>query len=146
MNKFMNSLSFPDVNVWLALILDHHVHRTAALQWWNRPDTGQVGLLRLTQTSVLRLLTTAAAMDSKPLTLSEAWQTYDRLYEDDRVALFPEPTGLERDFRRLSSAKTASPKVWADAYLVAFASCHQGQLVTFDRALENRGADCLVLR
>lgn len=142
----MNSLSFPDVNVWLALILDHHVHRAAALRWWTRPETGQVGFLRLTQISVLRLLTTAAAMSGKPLTLAEAWQTYDRLYDDDRVALFSEPTGLERDFRRLSSGGTASPKLWADAYLVAFASRHQGQLVTFDRALENRGADCLILR
>jgi predicted nucleic acid-binding protein len=40
---------------------------------------------------------------------------------------------------------TAAAK-WADAYLIAFASGHQGQLVTFDRALKNRGADCLVLR
>lgn len=95
---------------------------------------------------MLRLLTSAAAMDGKPLTLSDAWQTYDRLYEDNRVALFPEPTGLERDFRRLSRAETASPKIWADAYLVAFALRHQGQLVTFDHALEKRGADCLVLR
>ena len=140
----MNSLSFPDVNAWLALILDHHVHRASALAWWNRPDTGRVGLLRVTQMSVLRLLTTAA-MDGKPLTLAEAWRTYDRLFEDDRVAFFPEPTGFEKNFRRLSTLATASPKVWADVYLIAFASCHQGQLITFDRALEKRGADCIVL-
>jgi predicted nucleic acid-binding protein len=85
-------------------------------------------------------------MDGKPLMLNEAWQVYDRLFEDDRVVFFPEPFGLEKDFRRLSTLGTASPKIWADAYLVAFAFCHQGQLVTFDRALENRGSDCLVLR
>jgi predicted nucleic acid-binding protein len=49
-------------------------------------------------------------------------------------------------FRKLSQSPAASPKVWADAYLLAFASGHQGQVVTFDRALENQGERCLVLR
>ena len=142
----MNSLSFPDVNVWLALILDHHLHRASALSWWNSLETGRVGFLRLTQMSVLRLLTTTAAMDGKPLTLAEAWQTYDRLFEDDRVVFLSEPAGLEDNFRRLSMRKAASSKVWADAYLVAFASCQGGQLITFDRALADRGAPCLVLQ
>ncbi len=134
------------MNVWLALILHHHVHRASALDWWNRPNTTQVGFLRITQVSVLRLLTTAAAMDSKPLTLSEAWQIYDRLSEDHRVVFFAEPADLEQNFRKLSKGRTASPKVWADAYLAAFALSHQGQLITFDLALENWGVDCLVLR
>jgi hypothetical protein len=30
----MTSLSFPDVNVWLALMLEDHIHRRAALRWW----------------------------------------------------------------------------------------------------------------
>ena len=141
----MTSLSFPDVNVWLALILEHHVHRAAALEWWGETDSA-AAFTRFTQMSVLRLLTTAAAMDGRPVTMEEAWRTYDRLFEDDRVALYPEPPRVEAQFRQLSQALLASPKVWADAYLVAFASGHQGQLVTFDRALENRGADCLVLR
>lgn len=96
--------------------------------------------------SVLRLLTTAASMDGQPLTMDEAWRVYDGFLKDDRVALFPEPAGLEARFRELLASATASPKVWADAYLVAFAAGHQGQVVTFDRALENRGTDCLVLR
>jgi predicted nucleic acid-binding protein len=69
-----------------------------------------------------------------------------RLFEDDRVAVYPEPPGLGTHFRQLTNAPVASPKVWADAYLLAFASGHQGQVITFDRALENRGASCLVLR
>ena len=142
----MNSLSFPDVNVWLALILDHHVHRSSALEWWSRSDTGRVGFLRLTQMSVLRLLTTAAAMGGMPLTINEAWRIYDRLFEDDRVIFLLEPTDLEILFRRLCNSERASPKVWADAYLLAFATCHGGQLITFDGTLAHQGADCLVLR
>ena len=141
----MTSLSFPDVNVWLALSLEHHVHRPAALAWWAQTDTS-AAFTRLTQMSVLRLLTTAAAMDGKPLTLAQAWRAYDRLFEDERVVFYPEPAGIETPFRKLSKASTASPKVWADAYLVAFVSGHGGQLVTFDKAIDNRGVDSLVLR
>jgi len=140
----MTSLSFLDVNVWLALILEHHVHRASALEWWKQTDS-IAAFTRLTQLSMLRLLTTAAAMDGQPVTMAEAWQAYDRLLEDERVSLYGEPTGLEMRFRKLSQLPAASPKVWADAYLVAFAEGHRGRLVTFDRALENRGADCLVL-
>ncbi|MEP6540444.1 MAG: TA system VapC family ribonuclease toxin [Bryobacteraceae bacterium] len=142
----MTSLSFPDVNVWFALLYADHVHRTSALTWWQSEATEKIAFTRLTQMSLLRLSTTAAAMNGQPLTMTEAWQAYDRLFEDDRVVIFPEPPGIETQFRQLSKASFASPKVWADAYLVAFASGHQGQLVTFDQALEDRGARCLVLR
>jgi len=33
-------------------------------------------------------------MNGKPLTMSAAWHAYDRLFEDDRVALLPEPDSL----------------------------------------------------
>jgi len=139
-------LSFPDVNVWLALLLEDHEHHAQALAWWVQPEEVALGFTRLTQLSVLRLLTTSAVTRDQPLTMTEAWQAYERLFQDERVALYPEPTGFEMRFRQLSQLPTASPKVWADAYLLAFASGHQGQLVTFDRAMENRGASCLVLR
>lgn len=140
----MTSLSFPDVNVWLALAFEHHVHRASALAWWNETNV-TAAFLRVTQLSVLRLLTTAATMDGKAVTMAVAWQIYDRLFEDDRVRFYPEPPNFEMRFRQLSQSPAASPKVWADAYMLAFAAGHQGRLVTFDRALENRGADCLVL-
>ena len=142
----MTLLSFPDVNVWLAIILEHHEHHAQALAWWVQLEDVTLGLTRFTQLSVLRLLTTSAVMRDRPLTMAEAWQAYDRLLDDERVSLYPGPAGFEMRFRQLSQSKAASPKVWADAYLIAFAEGHRGRLVTFDRALENRGADCLVLR
>jgi toxin-antitoxin system PIN domain toxin len=142
----MTLLNFPDVNVWLAIILEHHEHHAQALAWWVQLEEVTLGLTRVTQLSVLRLLTTSAVMRDRPLTMVEAWQAYDRLFEDDRVMLYPEPPNIEAQFRQLSQSQTASPKVWADAYLMAFAFGHQGQVVTFDRALENRGGSCLVLR
>jgi toxin-antitoxin system PIN domain toxin len=142
----MTSLSFPDVNVWLALLLADHVHRTAARRWWESDDAETIVFCRSTQISVLRLLTTAAAMNGKPLTMKQAWHAYDRLLEDDRVGLVREPDGMEETFRKLSSARIASPKVWADAYLTAFAAQLNATLVTFDHALESKAAHCLVLR
>jgi len=73
----MSSLSFPDINVWLALLLEDHVHRRAAKQWWDADRSEAVGFIRLTQVGVLRLLTTPAAMNGKPLTMSAAWSAYD---------------------------------------------------------------------
>jgi toxin-antitoxin system PIN domain toxin len=141
----MTSLSFPDVNVWLALLLADHTHRAAATAWWESDSAETIAFCRVTQISVLRLLTTSAAMNGKPLSMKQAWRAYERLFEDDRVAFMPEPDGFEPEFKRRSSSGTASPKVWADSYLLAFAVRANATVVTFDQAFENRGAQCLVL-
>jgi toxin-antitoxin system PIN domain toxin len=130
----------------MALILENHAHHRQAFGWWVQLEKVQLAFIRVTQLSLLRLLTTSAVMRNQPLTMPKAWQAYDRLFEDERVSFYPEPPNFEMRFRQLSKSPIASPKVWADAYLIAFAEGHGGQLVTFDRALENRGADCLVLR
>jgi hypothetical protein len=99
---------------------------------------------RFTQMGLLRLLTTAAAMDGKPLTLDAAWRIYKRFFEDDRVEFRQEPGDAGIKFRALSAGRIASPKILADAWLLAFAYEADGQLVTFDRALSSAGAACLL--
>ncbi len=141
----MTSLAFLDVNVWLALLLEDHVHRSVAVRWWETASFDAIAFSRFTQMSVLRLLTTAAVMNDRPLTMPSAWKAYDRLFEDDRVALFPEPAGLGETFRKHASMRRASPKLWADAYLLAFAQGHEGVLVSFDRALAKRSPNALFL-
>ncbi len=128
----------------MALLLENHVHRPAAWAWWESMDSQSV-FTRFTEISVLRLLTTAAAMDGKPLHMDQAWEAYDRLYDDDRVAFMPEPPAVETHFREYTAGRIASPRVWADAWLLAFARAAGGSLVTFDRALAARGAHCLLL-
>ena len=134
----MTSLSFPDINVWLALLIEDHVHRPAAVAWWRADRSHQVAFSRLTQVGVLRLLTTSAAMNGQPLSMAEAWSAHDSLYLDDRVVFLAEPPMLERAFRNAASSDQASPKPWADAYLTAFAEVSGAQVVTFDRALACR--------
>jgi len=140
----MTSLTFPDVNVWLALAAPEHAHAAAARRWWKK-ETGSIAFSRITQLGFLRLMTTAAAMGGKPLSMTEAWRVYDRLFEDDRVAFVSEPAEVETRFRACTSGRTASPKVWADSWLLAFAETAEGTLVTFDHALAARGAHCLLL-
>lgn len=134
----MSSLSFPDINVWLALLVEDHRHRSAALAWWQVDQSARIAFSRLTQIGVLRVLTTAAAMNDRPLTMAEAWSAHDHLYLDDRVVFMPEPPSIERGFRLAARSDGASPKLWADAYLAAFADVAGAELVTFDQALAKR--------
>ena len=59
------------------------------------------------------LITTAAAMDGKPLNMREAWHVYDRFYADDLIIFLMESAEAEPIFRKQASRKTASPKIWA---------------------------------
>ncbi len=86
----MAGLSFPDVNVWMTALLVEHIHHSIVRSWWEADDSEAICFTRITQISVLRLLTTSAVMNGKPLTVKLAWKTYDRLFTDDRVSYMPE--------------------------------------------------------
>ena len=141
----MTSLVFPDLNVWLALVLADHAHRQLAKTWWENDESDTLAFLRLTQLGLLRLLTTASVMNGQPLTMPEAWAAYDRLFADERVAYLDEPEGVETALRGRTDAVEASPKLWADAWLLACSELHQGTIVTFDRALASRAEGSLLL-
>jgi len=141
----MNTLNFLDANVWLALLWSRHVHSEKAITWFEGSADEQFLYCRFTQITVLRLLTTEKVMGKDTRTMSEAWELWDQIRADSRIAFLPEPDDLENDLRKFSRLASRSPKVWADAYLLAFASTAGVKLVTFDRALESRGPDVLVL-
>ena len=141
----MNTLNFLDANVWLALLWDRHAHSGRAREWFRGCDDEQFLFCRFTQITVLRLLTTKEVMGKDVKSMAGAWEVWDQLWSDDRIAILPEPDGLESRLRVHSRLASASPKVWADAYLVAFASAAGLKLVTFDRALESRPIEVLVL-
>jgi toxin-antitoxin system PIN domain toxin len=143
MKSSMTSLSFPDLNVWLALVSHEHVHSASARRWWNS-SSGRIAFCRLSQLGLLRLLTTAAVMGNKPLSFDEAWRVYDSLYADERVVFSPEHSQTDGLFRTKTTGPASGPKVWADAWLLAIAEAAGGVLVTFDKALATRGAHCLL--
>ena len=141
----MNTLNFLDANVWLALLWSRHAHSEKALQWFERSSEEQFFFCRFTQLTVLRLLTTETVMQEDVRSMSQAWELWDKIWADTRIAFLPEPEGLEPEFRDQSRLPSRSPKVWADAYLLSFAIVAGVRLVSFDRALRSRKADVLVL-
>lgn len=129
---------FPDVNAWLALVYSGHVHHSAAAEWFARVEKEKLYFCRFTQIAFLRLLTHPSVMREDVRSQRDAWQTYDELLGDERVAFLgePDPGGVETLFRTLTSSRQASPQQWPDVYLAAFAQAANLTLVTFDRALQ----------
>ena len=76
-------------------------------------------------------------MAADVLSQRRAWQAYRKWLADGRVTFHPEPAGryFEHVFETLSHGNRPSTKVWADAYLAAFALTAGFTLVTFDKAL-----------
>jgi len=137
---------FPDINVWVALTHGAHVHHQTAHDWFDAlGDRATLSFCRFTQLGLLRLLTADAVMGDEVLTQAAAWSVYDRWIADDRVSFAEEPPGIEQAFRARTRQKQRAPKVWADAYLLAFAERSQLSLVTFDRALRGRAPGVIVL-
>jgi uncharacterized protein len=146
MQESSRSFLFPDVNVWIALTLESHVHNAIAARWLaGLGQDSSVCFCRITQLSLLRLLTTQAVMASEVMSQTEAWRVYDRWLEDTRIVFLDEPAELEAAFRTHSRRRGPSPKDWTDSYLVAFASVAELTLVSFDRALQGKTRNLLLL-
>jgi toxin-antitoxin system PIN domain toxin len=134
-----------DVNVWLALASEHHTHHRAATAALSRLPNPV--FCRVTQASLLRLLTNSSTMGPNVCTSEQAWSIFHRISEHSGAIFQPEPAGLEHQWRIFTSlAQSQSGAAWNDAYLAAFAFCARVQLVTFDAGFKRyRGLDCRLL-
>lgn len=148
MTKSSRLFLFPEVNVWVALTYDRHVHHVSARQWFEGlPPTSRLFFCRLTQLGLLRLLSEPAVMGSdQAKSQPDAWKAHDRWLKDQRVDFLDEPSGLETQFRALARSSRASPKDWADSYLAAFAETSRLTIVTFDRAFQNKARNLILLQ
>jgi toxin-antitoxin system PIN domain toxin len=137
---------FPDINVWVALTYEGHVHHRTAATWFAtlKPDVRLV-FCRLTQLGLLRLLTTEAVMSDEVMTQPQAWAAYDQWHQDPRVELADEPAEIEARFRALTRLRRPATRDWADCYLAAFATVAKLTLVTFDRGLRAKARSLVVL-
>ena len=129
-----------DTNVWLALLEERHAFHRTTVAWWNALHMDdRVLFCRSTQQSFLRLRTTDAltmAYGLEPDTNATAWQAYQTLRKDERIELVDEPVTLEAEWKALAAVGMASPKLWMDAYLAAFAIAGSFRLVTIDKAFK----------
>jgi toxin-antitoxin system PIN domain toxin len=140
------TLNVTDANVWLALLLEEHMHHAIALRWYRTLQAGEAGLCRLTHLSVIRLLGSRQVTGPYALPAAQSWLRMEELIEDERVEFLSEPPGLNAILPTLFRYKQPTPNLVNDAYLAAFAITSDRKLVTFDRGfLEFPGLDVEIL-
>jgi toxin-antitoxin system PIN domain toxin len=126
-----------DVGVWLAAAWGRHVYHAAVASWFDRQGEGLV-FCRITQMSLLRLLTNPAVMSQDVISRSAAWTVVGRLHADSRVEWADEPPHLEPVWRAFSAREDSSHKLWTDDYLAAFAQAAELTLATLDGGFARR--------
>lgn len=127
----------PDVGLWLAAVWGRHAHNGIAAPWFDQ-QTDDLLLCRVTQMSLLRLLSNPVIMGDDVLTRSTAWRIVDQLRADERVRWADEPSQLDAVWRAISARDDTSHKLWTDDYLAAFAQTSEATLATLDRKLALR--------
>jgi uncharacterized protein len=91
----------------------------------------------VTQLGFLRLVTNKKIFPRDALTMCQAWDSFDEMFSDYRVAFAEEPHNLETAWRSITQQATYSTKVWNDAYLAAFAQTVDFEVVSFDKGFSS---------
>ena len=141
-----------DSSVWIAAIFTTHpFHQQAQTALHDATPAAPAVFCRSTQLSLLRLASTPAllkAYGADGLTNRDALVALDALLALDQVCEREEPPGTLALWHRLATRDTASPKVWMDAYLAAFAMGGALRFVTLDhdfKTYEAQGLDLVLL-
>ncbi len=121
-----------DINVWLALADQNHIHHPPAARYWEGVADAPVAFSRITMMGFLRLSTQPRVL-SRTLTKSEAWDIYHDFMALPNLQFLPEPANLDSHFQKLTTTGSSLPhRLWTDAYLAAFAIASGCRLVSFD--------------
>lgn len=125
-----------DTNVWIASVFPSHgAHQRAQQALQLATPARRAIFCRSTQQSFLRLASTPAilkAYGAEGMTNHDSLLLLRALLDLPQVGQCKEQDGVEALWQRLASRNTASPKVWMDAYLAAFAIGGGLRLVTLD--------------
>lgn len=130
-----------DTSVWLAVVFTTHPFHQPARKCLQQATPGEPAVFcRSTQQSFLRLTSTPAllkAYGATGLTNRDALLALGALMALPQVCEREEPPGTSALWQRLASRDTASPKVWMDAYLAAFAISGALRMVSLDQDFKN---------
>ena len=130
-----------DTNVWLAAVFTTHpFHQPAQKRLQQATPAEPAVFCRSTQQSFLRLASTPTllkAYGATGFTNRDALVALGALVALPQVCEREEPPGTPALWHRLASHNTASPKVWMDAYLAAFAIGGGLGLVSPDQDFKN---------
>ncbi len=140
----------PDINVWLALVVQEHPHHAAARAYWSASDP-QLGpskrwFCRVTMLGLVRLLCQPKVVGEGALTLQAAHALYTSLLATPDVAMLAEPAQAGAHLAALLAPAPLPPRLWTYAWLAATARAAGLRLVSFDRDFERFALPkCLVL-
>jgi len=130
-----------DTNVWVAAIFPSHSFHLKAQQVLQQATPAEPAVFcRSTQQSFLRLASTPTllkAYGAEGLTNRDALLALSALQALPQVCEREEPPGVLLLWHRLATRDTASPNLWMDAYLAAFAIGGGLRMVTLDRDFKN---------
>ena len=144
--------SLLDTNVWIAAIFAlHPFHGRARQVLQDATPAYPAVFCRATQQSFLRLASTPTllkAYGAEGLTNRDALLALRAMLALPQVCERAEPPGVLPLWHRLASCDTASPKIWMDAYLGAFALAGGLRMVSLDHDFRNfvtHGLDLVLL-
>lgn len=142
-----------DTNIWIAAVFTTHPCHHLTQQALQRATPLEPAVFcRATQQSFLRLASTPIIQKTygaEGLTNRDALVALDALQALPQCSQRDEPPGVFALWRTLATRSTASPKVWMDAYLAAFALAGGLRLVTLDgdfRTFVPQGLDLMLLQ
>jgi toxin-antitoxin system PIN domain toxin len=119
-----------DANVLIALVVDDHVHHTAAEAWLANTDQ-RIATCPITEGSLVRMLVRAG----QPATTVHAMLAM--IADNDRHEFWPD----EISYRHVPLAGVIGHRQVTDAYLAQLARTHSGRLATFDEGLAKLHTD-----
>ena len=129
--------SLLDSNVWLAATFPQHEFHNLAQEFLQTTKSTSPALFcRATEQSFLRLATTPSIIVryGRPMMSNrDALAGLKLLLARPDIRSLHEPAGTVALWHQLAARDTASPKVWMDAYLAAFAIAGSLDFVTLDR-------------
>ena len=121
-----------DLNVLLPITVRTHPHHATALAWYREQPAGRIGVCRVVQLGMVRLLGNRHIMREQALPARAAWDLTVELLADERLDFWSEPPGLDEWYPRLLRYPVPTPSLVGDAYLAAFAMSRRVAVVTFD--------------
>ena len=137
-----------DVNVWVALLDDAHVHNTQALALIERPGL-QIATCPLVENGVLRILNLPRYGTHGPVGFDTVRTKMQMACDDVDHVFWPDDISL-RNTSAVNWAHVYGHNQITDLYLLALAVAHKGALATFDhnialRAVTTAGKQHLVV-
>ena len=121
-----------DVNVWLALVDENHVHHEKARNYWCGKSSGEIAFCRVTALAFFRLSTHPKIL-SRPLSSEEAWNIYQRYRDEARVGFILDSAGVDQGVMEYSIQSDFIHELWTDCYLAALARFRNCRVVSFDQ-------------